>query len=45
MYDITSAYLQSELNYRAERIKSGVAVRRPRRYPWVRRPVQAGNAR
>ena len=44
MYDTTSAYLQSELNYRAERIKTSV-VRRHRRIPRVRRPAEAINAR
>ncbi len=44
MYDTTSAYLQSELNYRAARIKTGV-VRRQRRIPRVRRPAEAINAR
>ena len=31
MYDTTSAYLQSELNYRAARIKTSVGARRQRR--------------
>jgi hypothetical protein len=30
MYETTSTFLQSELNYRADRLKSGVAQRKRR---------------
>ncbi len=45
MYETTSTYLQSELDYRAERIKSGIGGRRQRRLTRVRRPAVARNAR
>ena len=42
MYE-TSPFLQSELSYRTERLKAGLAgnSRRHRRAPWVRRPAEA----
>ena len=46
MYETTSTFLKSELDYRATRIKSSAAgARRPRRVHRVRRPAEATNAR
>jgi hypothetical protein len=45
MYETTSTYLQSELDYRAERIRSGIGSRRQRRRTRVRRPAPATTAR
>ena len=43
MYDPKLTFLQSELNYRTDRLKSGVArsSRRHHRVPRVRRPAAA----
>jgi hypothetical protein len=41
MYDINTAYLQSELEYRAARIKQGVAVRNRNRRIRLRRHTEA----
>ena len=45
MYDPRLTFLQSELNYRTDRLKSGVAgsSRRHRRVPRVRRPAAAAD--
>jgi len=46
MYETTSTYLQSELKYRADRIRSGVAGARRRphvRVPRARRPAEASD--
>ena len=43
MYETTSPFLQSELSYRTDRLKSGLSGsnRRHRRLPLVRRPDAA----
>ena len=46
MYELTGTYVQSELDYRAERIRSSAvrARRRPHvRVPRVRRPAEASD--
>jgi hypothetical protein len=45
MYDPKLTFLQSELTYRTDRIRSGLAgsSRRHRRVPRVRRPAEAVN--
>ena len=45
MYDPKLTFLQSELNYRTERLNSGVAGKRSRhhRVPRVRRPAAAAD--
>jgi hypothetical protein len=49
MYDPKLTFLQSELTYRSDRVRSGLAgssSRRHRRLPRVRRPAEAvDNAR
>ena len=43
MNEMTSTFLQSELSYRTDRIKSGIGSRRRRsqgRVPQVRRPAR-----
>ena len=43
MYETTSTFLQSELSYRTDRLKSGLGGnrRRHRRVTLVRRPAEA----
>ena len=45
MHDFTTTYIQSELDYRAARIRSGIGRRRHRRPTRARRPGEASNAR
>jgi hypothetical protein len=45
MYETTSTYLQSELDYRAQRIRSGIGSSRRRRIVRVRRPAVTRDAR
>jgi hypothetical protein len=45
MYDSSSPYFQSELDYRADRIRNATAVnRRRRRLTRTRRHAEAGHA-
>ena len=47
MYEITNTFLQSELDYRTDRLKSGLAKtsRRHVRIPRARRSAESRNAR
>jgi hypothetical protein len=45
MYELTTAFLQSELDYRTARVRTGVAKRPRRRIPRVRRPAEVTDAR